>query len=228
MLNAIFNSKLTAIAGFLILFPAAAAFAQPVMISGGSSAVVDGWSIAPDPGISLQITSSDSGISITKTAVFTSNTPLNIKFTQIDPPSDFGFVIPSESVMNSTGTAWTGFTFSLSAPASFDSVTSIFAPPTNFTSVSLSPDATVASYSGGTQSSGTTAAWGDPTVSDEMLFSAPLAAPPAQTSFTLSEAPVAASNPGAVPLPAAAWQIGAMLTAMGLFAWGRKVRASVA
>jgi len=227
MLKLFHKSGLPAIAGLLVLSAGGACFGAAVTIDGGTSAVVDGWMIAPDPGLTLQAdTDAGSGsLVITKTASFESNAPLNIQFTEAglnESPIEFS----TESITNSTGTDWTGFTFSLTSPATF---LRIFIQPVgagvDYTAASLNPQMTIANYTG-LQVNGSTSAWGGTAVNDELLISAPLAPLSTPTVFTFTETPVGA--PSAVPLPIAAGQVSATLLGLGLIAAARKVKASKA
>jgi hypothetical protein len=230
MFKSILRSNLATIAGFVVLSIACPLIAAPVTITGGTSAVVDGWQIAPDKGITLQVdVGSDGNIDITKTADFTSIETLGIQFTQVNPPSDIGFEIITETVKNSTGDNWAGFTFSLSSPATFAGLTGVFIPPigtgVNYTSVQLNAQKTIAFYSG-TQQKGSTSSWGNPANDDFLAFSAPIATPPGSTTFTLVETPLRGIS--AVALPTSAWQISATLTALGLIVLGRKLKRAIA
>jgi hypothetical protein len=232
MLKSIVKSKMALIAGLVALSAGGASLAAPVTIDGGTSATVDGWQIAPDEGITLQVdVGSNGNIAITKTADFTSIDALGIQFTEVNTPGDVGFEITTETIKNSTGDNWAGFTFSLSSPARFEGLTGVFIPPigtgVNYTTVQLNAQRTTAFYSG-TQQKGSTSSWGDPANDDLLAFSAPIAAPPAHTTFTLTEVPLRGISDGAVPLPTAAWQTLATLALLGLIAGGCKLKPVIA
>jgi hypothetical protein len=229
MLKSILRSKLAAVAGVFAICAAAAPFSWATTIDGGSSAIVDGWNIAPDVGITLQATvDGNENLAIVKNAVFTSNAPLEIQFTEVDPPGDILIYLPTETVTNSTGTNWTGFTFTVNG--SNATISGIpFTPPAgtgyNYSSVQIDAPHTTATYSG-SQDAGSTSDWGGLSAGDQFTIGAPIPIPPNVSSFTLTETPVAQSSIISIPLPAAAWQICAGLSVLGIVAVGRRGKSS--
>jgi hypothetical protein len=197
---------------------------------------IDGWNVSWSTGVSLTVTqdSGNSGqVDVAKTATFTApNQGYQITFAPI--PGFTGtaatqFVIPTESIVNNTGSAFNGFSFVLlnttSDLATFDSVGSTFIPPTgtgyNYSSVSLSPGNTVLAYTG-TQGDGVTSTWGDGDASstgDNLLIDAP-----AGSDFSLKELSSSGGSGQAVPLPAADWQSLAGLGGLALIGLGRRLK----
>jgi hypothetical protein len=213
---------LAAIAGLVALGAGSACFA--VTIDGGTSTTVDGWQITPDVGLTVQATVNNDSLSLIKTAVFTTDAPLNIQFVQAGPTDDNPFEVTSESIENSTGGDWTGITFSLTSPATFGSISEIFSPPAgvgyNYGSGTINAQATMVTYTG-TQMNGATSEWGTPSM---LTINAPVAPPGVANSFTLGETPTGSSPPPTgVPLPAAVWQTLTMLLGLGVVGVWRKV-----
>jgi hypothetical protein len=229
MLKSIFQSTVAAVVGFFAISAAAVSFSWATTIDGGSSAVVDGWNIAPDVGITLQATVDGNGnLAVVKNAVFTSNAPLEIQFTEVNPPGDILIYLPTETVTDSTGTNWTGFTFTLNG--SNATISGIpFTPPAgtgyNYSNVQINAPHTVATYSG-SQDAGSTSNWGGLSAGDQFTIDAPIPVSPNVSSFTLTETPIAQSGITSIPLPAAVWQICAGLLALGLVAVGRRGKSS--
>ncbi len=229
MLNTILRSKLAAVVGFFAISAATASFSGATTIDGGSSAVVDGWNIAPDVGITLQATVDGNGnLAVVKNAVFTSNAPLEIQFTEVNPSGDILIYLPTETVTNSTGTNWTGFTFTLNrSNATISGIP--FTPPAgtgyNYSTVQINAPHTTATYSG-SQDAGSTSDWGGLSAGDQFTIDAPIPVSPNVSSFTLTETPIAQSSITSIPLPAAAWQVCAGLLAWGLVAVGRRGKSS--
>jgi hypothetical protein len=206
VLKSIRKSSQVAIVGLVALCAGSASFAAAVQIDGGTSATVDGWQITPDVGVTVEAETGGNGLSITKTADFSSNSPLGIQFVQIDPPGDAPITITGEEATNSTGTDWTAFTYSVNSQATFGSVSEIFVPPfgpgVNYTTVQITSANTVVTYTG-SQVNGSTSDWG--TSGDFLLINDPIAIPGSLAGFTLEETPTPASGT-LVPLPSALGQ----------------------
>ena len=223
MLKSIRKSGLAAMAGLVALCAASNSFAAAVQIDGGSSATVAGWEITPDVGVTVEADGSSGSLDITKTADFSSNSPLGISFVQMDPSGDNPITITSELATNSTGTDWTAFTYSVNSQATFGSVSDIFIPPfgtgVNYTTVQITSASTVVTYTG-SQVNGSTSDWG--TSGDVMLLIDPIAIPGSEAGFTLEETPTGSSG-ALVPLPSALWQSMLGLGFVGAMVVGRKV-----
>ena len=206
VLNSIRKSGQVAAAGLIALCAASASFAAAVQINGGTSATVDGWQITPDVGVTVEADGSSGSLDITKTAIFSNNSPLDIQFVQTGVVDDNPITLTSETATNSTGTDWTAFTYSVNSQATFGSVSNVFVPPfgpgVNYTTVQLNPQSTVVTYTG-SQVAGATADWG--TSGDTLLLIDPIAPPGSDVGFTLEETPTPASGT-LVPLPSALWQ----------------------
>ena len=215
--------------------PAATVFTTPTTI--------DGWLITPASGISLtNTTTSSTDLTLTKSGNFSTMAEgLVISFTQVSSTAAPTITFSSESLQNSSGSTWGGFQFQLlddNGGATFTSTTSSpFQPGTGYTSGLFS--STVIVY-GGSQANGVTSTWGDPSVLT-------LDADPAGlgTNFVLKEIPLTASEvvlpggtpipivtpsgPGVVvPVPAAVWQGGLGLLALGLIRFAKKMKTSAA
>jgi hypothetical protein len=219
----------------LVALGALPAFTNAASIQNTSPATIDGWTISWGTGVGLTVTqdADSSQVDVEKTATFTApNQGFQITFVPTGGGSAATkFVIPDETIVNSTGSAFSSFSFILmnttSTLATFDSVSRTFIPPTgpgyDYTTVSLSPGNTVLTYTG-TQNSGTTSFWGngDPSSSgDNLLIDAP-----AGSEFSLKE--LSASGPpgppNVVPIPAAALQSLGGLAGLALIGLGRKMK----
>jgi hypothetical protein len=210
-----------------------ASSAATIVIDGGTSAVVDGWNITPQTGVTLFVTpsSSNTPLAIEKAAFFTApNQGLLISF-QPESESTPASVIDldSETIQNSSGTSWSGFQFLLSSGATFPSVSSTFVPPSGFfTTVNLNSAGNTLTYAGGSQASGTTSSWGSGIVDYDNTGS-PIDSSPDNLiidasggGFDLKE--IASPGGGSVvPLPSAAWQSMAGLAGLALFGVARKL-----
>jgi len=211
-----FKKAAIAVATVALGFGAHMASAAPIVIQSNSSATVGGWTVTTPTGIALTVDSSDNNtLVIEKAADFTSPTGgLLISFLKTGETADASVVFGNEAVSNSTGTTWSGFDFLLMnelGTAKFDSVASVFAPPTGFSGVSLDSTHAILSYTG-SQATGTTTMWGSGVGGDELLIDAGSA-----SAFVFKELPV-------VPLPAAAWQGLAGLAGLGAIASVRKLK----
>ena len=91
-----------------------------------------GGEISPNPGINLNITGVNSNQTLviqSESATFENNSPLSVSFTQLSADAVASVEFQDATIANSTGQDWTGFTFSLSGSATFESVSNVFAPP---------------------------------------------------------------------------------------------------
>jgi hypothetical protein len=216
-------------------------FATAAAIQNTSPATIDGWNISWGTGVGLTVTqdTNSNQVDVEKSATFTApNQGYQITFAPV--PGSTGtsaseFVIPDETIVNNSGSAFSSFSFILinksSTLATFDSVARTFIPPTgsgyDYTSVSLTSGNTILTYTG-TQGNGITSFWGngDPSASgDNLLIDAP-----AGSDFALKE--LSASGPGGspggpgsvVPLPAAASQSLAGLVGLALIGLRRQLK----
>jgi hypothetical protein len=205
-----------------------------VIIEDNESAVVDGWNITVPTGVSLNVTTSDGEIYIEKAANFTvPNQGFQIAFQPVAGETGASLIdISDETVQNNTGQAFSGFDFILlntgTANATFPSVSNVFAPPTgtgyNYTSVSLNSTGDDLHYAG-TQAAGTTSLWGSANPGDNLLIDAPSGAVFSLKELSESSGP---TPPSGVPVPAAAWQSLAGLSALALFGVGRRAKKRLA
>src|SRR3954454_11635010 len=82
------------------------------VITLGTSGWTASWDSSLDPDLSLAVTSQTATtVVITKTATFRNNTPIPIAFQQNSPNAVQSIVIDNETVVNATGSDWTGFRF---------------------------------------------------------------------------------------------------------------------
>ena len=204
-------------------------------IQNTSPATIDGWNISWGTGVGLVVTQDTNAkqVDVEKSATFTApNQGYQIVFTPVSGGGSAAtqFVIPDETIVNKTGSAFSSFSFILinktTTLATFDSVARTFIPPTgsgyDYTSVDLT-SSTILTYTG-TQGDGVTSFWGngDPSASgDNLLIDAP-----AGSDFALKE--LSASGPpgppSVVPVPAAAWQSLVVLGGLGLIGLRRQVK----
>ncbi len=219
------------VAGFG-MWSASSALAVPIQIQNMSPASVDGWNISWSPGVGLAVNPNPDNptgsVEVEKTATFNApNQGYQITFSPTpgyDGTTATQFVIPDETIVNSTGSSFNAFSFVLlpTVPGStaFDSA-EIFSLPSgpgyDFTSVSLTSGNTILTYTG-TQGSGVTSFWGngDPSSTGDNLV---IDATPGD-SFALLE--LSSSGGRTVPLPAAAWQSLLGLAGLGLFGLARQ------
>ena len=143
----------------------------------GNSTTVGGWEISPDPGINLNITGVNSNPAIViqdESATFDNDGPLNITFKQLSADAVALIEFQGATIDNATGQDWSGFTFSLTGPASFNGVSNAFVPPqspgVDYNIASLNTPIIV-KYTG-TQLSDTVSTWGGTTSNDELLVTA--------------------------------------------------------
>ncbi len=225
----LFKTASTALA-LVLSVGAAGSMAASVSISGGSSADVGGWQIAPGSGVTLTGVSFDSDTNTlliqNKSETFSSGAGELISFTQVDADAAPSIEIATASIQNSTGFDWTGFEFSVTGSALFDGVGNVFVPPfstgVNYTSVTLSPDHSLLTYTG-TQSNGAAANWGSSNSGDDLLIDATPSSEAPFADFSLEESPVYVAAGPVVPTPLAAWLSLAGLLVVGLMPVARKM-----
>ena len=83
MLKSIRKSGLAAMAGLVNCVPRAIRLRRLSRSMGAATATVAGWKITPDVGVTVEADGSSGSLDITKTADFSSNSPLGISFVQI-------------------------------------------------------------------------------------------------------------------------------------------------
>jgi hypothetical protein len=201
------------------------------LIESNQSAQIDGWNISAPADVSLTVTSSGNEIFVEKAANFTTpNQGFQVGFQPISGASGAATSIDftDETIQNNTGSAFKGFQFILlntgGANATFPNVSNVFAPPSgtgySYTSVSLNGSSDILSYAGN-QDAGTTSSWGSAATGDNLLIDAPTG-----SAFSLKELSQSGGGGGgtAVPVPAAAWQSLAGLTALGFICLGKRVK----
>jgi hypothetical protein len=214
----IFN---VAVAGLVCAFLSAGASkslaAQVTVIDPDQSATVGGWTITAAGDTALVVFTSNTTLYVEKFAAFTGMAPASISFVP-GAGADSSIEVTSELITNETGTNWTGFTFSLSGGATFDSLGNSFNPPigngstNSYTSVAFG--STSIAYTG-TQNNTLTSSWGNGDGSFLLIDST-------GGSFNFIETPQDA--PVVVPLPSAAWQTLAGLGGLGLLVVGRNMK----
>lgn len=148
--------------------------------------------------------------------------PVTITFQQTRVDALPFVAINDESVVNHSGTDWTGFQMSLTnaafEPGSSNVNQSNGFSIDPFTQYSFTLGDTVLNVSGGTVANG--AVWFPGAASGNLFIVAPVSTDPnGLASFTLSEVPVSV-----IPLPAAFWSGLMGLGGLGLLVAGRKVR----
>jgi hypothetical protein len=212
---------------FVLTLGASRAPAILIDIAGGSSAQIGGWQIAPGTGINLTGISFD-GTTISvenNAATFSSGTPLDIAFTQIADNAAPNIDFLGATILNSTGSNWTGFEFSLSGAAVFDGVGDIFVPPlssgVNYSTALLNIDHNLLDYSG-SQANGSTSTWGSSNPGDDLLIDTPAVPEDTYPSFSLSESPLGVSGGQTIPTPSAAWLSLAGLLTLAILPLARK------
>jgi len=154
--------------------------ATGTVISGGSSAAVDGWNITVPVGDTITALDSGSTLDLDYAETFVSASEvLPVGFQQVvdgDPATTIDIL--TEAVSNSTGVDWNAFNFSidnLGTPlASFDG--SVFVPPSsagvNYETATLNAGDTFLSYAG-TQAASSTSIWGSNNPGDFLLIDVP-------------------------------------------------------
>jgi hypothetical protein len=205
-------------------FSVRGAQAAAVVIGGGSSATVDGWTISAPSGVSLAVDGLNqvgNTLIIEKVANFTSpQGGYLITFDQSSSSAVPYIEFENESVTNSTGVGWNGFQFLLlNTTSSGASFSSQFLGATG-TGVTLTPGALTSdalTYSG-IQPAGSISNWGTSAAGDYILIDAnPVSGASAGQVFGFKELPEF------VPLPAAAWLGLAGLLALGTIASVKKL-----
>ena len=208
--------------------------AAPVTTS-TSPITIDGWTIAWPTEVGLTVSqdpSTATQVDLEKTATFTApGQGFQISFAPGTSATANSFVISTESLTNSTGSSFGGFSFILlntgTTDATFGGSIPGFTPPSgtgyDYTSVSLVNGKTELDYVG-TQANGVTSVWGngDPSsAGDNLVIDAP-----AGSSFALKELAIPGGNtpPPVIPLPASLWQSLIGLTGLGLFAGLRAMK----
>jgi hypothetical protein len=207
--------------------------AAPVTTS-TSPITIDGWTISWPTTVGLAVSQdSTTATQVDLQKTITVSSPgqgFQISFAPGASATADTFVIDTESITNSSGSSFGGFSFILlntgSVNATFGGTTPGFTPPSgtgyDYTSVLLENNKTELDYVG-TQNNGVTSVWGngDPSsAGDNLVIDAP-----AGSSFALKELAVpGSSGPPAVPLPASLWQSLIGLTGLGLFAGVRSLK----
>ena len=211
------------------------------MITSAKAASVDlsafGWMADTDPGIDLTILStSNNGITLAleKNAIFTSTAPLNITFRQVSSSAVANIAIDDETIVNDSGSNFTGFTFSVSGGTSnngavphFDQAASAGFLTDPFATGSYSSDSTSLSATGGTLTSGAFSSniWHPGlNAGDLTIAAAPFTSGNVNQSFVFTEIPQTATQ--AIPLPAAAWTSLSGLLGLGILA--KRAKKSIA
>jgi len=214
------------------------------VITLGTSGWTASWDSSLDPDLSLAVTSETANtVVITKTATFRNNTPIPIAFQQTSPNAVPSIVIDNETVANASGSAWSGFRFTiLGALTPPSSVPQFNVANTNIGGAggfSITPF-TAGTFSDGgfgdgvprqlDIDSGGSVPSGPPSTAGPNVWTPGLAsgalwisANPSATgtqSFTFKEAPV--SN--VIPTPAAAWSGLTTMLGLGLMGAYRRVR----
>jgi hypothetical protein len=207
-MRVMFKTSVTAALSLILGAGVLCSQAAPVSVAGGNSTTVGGWRISPNPGINLNITGVNSDQTLVvqgESATFDNTGPLNVTFKQLSADAVANFEFQGATIDNATGQDWSGFTFSLTGSASFDSLSSVFVPPlgpgVDYNVVTLSAPTTV-KYSG-TQLSDAVSTWGGTTSSDNLIIAADPSDDTADDStFALSQTPIVSE----VRAPLAAWQ----------------------
>jgi len=181
--------------------------AAPVTVVGGNSTTVGGWQISPDPGVNLNITGVNSNQTLvikSESATFDGAGPLNVTFQQLSADAVSEIELKGATIDNSTGSDWSAFTYSLTGPATFESVSNVFVPPVstgvNYSIVSLNPP-TVVKYSG-TQLAGAVANWGGSSTDELTIIADPSDTTTDESTLVLGQTPTI----NEVRAPLAAWQ----------------------
>lgn len=226
----------TGAAALALVLSAGVGRAVGVDISGGSSADVGGWQIAPGPGVTLTGVSLDSSTNTlliqNESETFSSGGTISVSFNQLDEDAASSIEFATATIQNSTGSDWNEFTFSVAGSAVFDGVGNVFAPPfssgVNYSSVTLNVNHNLLTYTG-TQSNGATSNWGSSNPGDDLLIDVSTTIPAIVTpsiavplaNFSLDELPTAALQ--VVQIPSAAWLSLAGLVILGFRPLARKM-----
>jgi len=224
---------------FGIKAAAAAAVVSLGMISSAHAASKDlsafGWMADLDPGVDLTILStSNNGITLAleKNAIFTSTAPLNITFRQVAANAVANLSIDDETIVNQSGSTFTGFTFAVTGGTSNNGVVPHFDQAASgsfltdpFATGVYNSDSTTLTATGGTLGSGSLASdiWHPGLATGDLVIAAaPFATGSVNQSFVFTETPVT-STP-AIPLPAAAWTSLSGLLGLGLISGSKRIR----
>jgi len=151
--------------------------------------------------------------------------PLSIVFRQVAANAVPRIAIEEENVFNDTGTAWHGFTFSLTGgtngtQATFNQAASSGFSTDPFPVQNYSTDNTALTVTGGTLNSGATDnLWQPGRASGALVIDgSPFTSGSLRQEFVFKEQPVVL-----IPLPAAAWTSLSGLVGVGLLAGRRRV-----
>jgi hypothetical protein len=225
-------------AAVIIVAGLAGATKAATILSSGQT--VDGWTITEPAGVALVLDSTaNNTISLEKFAEFASTAPLTITFTQASSSPAAYVDIANEMVTNVSGSAWSGFTFSISGNSEGGTVPTFktgttFAPPTgggvDYTSENIVGSSTPVMHFGkiiytGSQPNLTTSVWGTGTDGNLIFTTDASTGSTGQTlSFTEQCNTGSTTPPVAVSLPASGSMC--MLGLGGLLAVGsvRKMR----
>jgi hypothetical protein len=205
--------------------------AAPVAKAGTVDLSAYGWMAFTDDNVDLTVISQSSNglvVSLQKFADFTSNEPLSIVFRQTSATAVSKIAIEEETVVNDSGTTWSGFQFLLNGGVagsnpSFDVAGSASFSTAPFGTKSYNADNTVLTLSGGSLSSGTFPSnlWTPGRASGALIINANPLAGSADQSFVFTEQPVTVVP---IPLPAAAWTSLSGLVAVGLLVSAKKAK----
>jgi len=204
-----------------------------------------GWMAEMDPGVDLTILStSNNGItlSLEKFADFTTGVnangiidPLKIVFRQISSSAVPNISIDNETVLNDTGTSWSGFRFIVEgglsnngAVPAFDTAASAGFSVDPFTTSTFSADSKELDATGGTLTSGAFPSnlFSPGQASGALVIAAdPFASGSVSQTFVFKEQPITGPSTGPViPLPAAAWTSLSGLLGLGLISKAKNLK----
>lgn len=199
-----------------------------------------GWYASFDSNISLTVLSSSSNgivVSLEKFADFTSPAnngvfqPMNIVFRQVSGAAVPKIVIEDETIVNDTGSAWSGFNFLLeggvgSHAPTFDATSANISTGPQFSTATLVNSQRLA-VTGGSLPSGSFAGnlWQPGYASGAITINAdPFTSGGSGQTFVFKEQPVAAA--AAVALPASTWTGLAGLAGVGILLKAKRARRS--
>jgi len=133
-------------------------------------------------------------------------------------PAATSIIVANESITNSSGVDWTGFSFSLHtpfAPAATFAAGDAFIPGTGYSTVSTG--STAITY-GGSQPDGTVSLWNQTPASNDLSHMLVIN-PNGSTNFSFKELPLVS-----VPVPAAAWTGLSGLLGLAAIAYGKNIK----